>query len=139
MRQQIFRRLITPLFLACAGIAATIHGVWFHCVQVVDEKEIEETKQIPVKPATQNLLAGGLRGSSAWGDDSSSGGDTPGKATVSQSEPAFVVQKIKQITDVPKIEFEPSLLRELTVGGVTFHAGELRRTYQGDTPALCPT
>ncbi|MEI8374650.1 MAG: hypothetical protein WCJ35_17630 [Planctomycetota bacterium] len=139
MRQQIFRRLITPLFLACAGIAATIHGVWFHSVQVINEKEIEETKQIPVKPTPTNLLASDLHSSSAWGDDSSSGEGAPGKATVSQSEPAFVVQKIKRIADVPKMEFEPSLLRELTVGGVTFHAGELRRTYQGDTPALCPT
>jgi len=139
MRQQMFRRLITPLFLTCASIVATIYGVRFHFVQVIDEKEIEETKQVPVKPAPSNLLVDGLSGSSAWGDDSSSGEDASGKAKVLQNEPAFVVQKIKRIADVPKMEFEPSLLRELTVGGVTFHAGELRRTYQGDSPALCPT
>jgi len=139
MRRQIFRRLITPLFLACAGIAATIYGAWFHCVQVIGEKEIEETKQVPVQPAPKNLLAGDLSGSSVWGNDSSSGEDGSGKATVSQSEPAFVVEKVTRVAEVPKMEFEPSLLRELTVGGVTFQAGELRRTYRGDTPALCPT
>ena len=35
---------------------------------------------------------------------------------------------------------EARLVRETTVGGVTrLASGELRRTYTGDAPSLCPT
>ena len=45
-----------------------------------------------------------------------------------QTQPAFV------------IEPEPRLIREVTVGGVTrTQAGELKRTYAGEAPKLCPT
>ena len=38
------------------------------------------------------------------------------------------------------VETEPQLIREVTVGGVTLSdAGEIKRTYAGKPPSLCPT
>jgi len=40
----------------------------------------------------------------------------------------------------PGVESEPQLIREVTVGGVTLSdAGEIKRTYAGKPPSLCPT
>jgi hypothetical protein len=53
--------------------------------------------------------------------------------------PPFLT-KIKETIIVPEEESEASLIREITIGGVTLLAeGILRRTYSGEPPSLCPT
>jgi hypothetical protein len=77
----------------------------------------------------------------------------PGQSPEAQAfpnAPAFVTQKITRIKYVPTRELEPTLLRQLTVGGVmlvrdparehvALERGRLLQTYSGELPALCPT
>ena len=54
--------------------------------------------------------------------------------------PPHLLAKVKETIIVTEDEFEPTLIREVTIGGVTLLAtGELMRTYSGESPSLCPT
>jgi len=48
--------------------------------------------------------------------------------------------QVQSAAAVPMTETEPQLIREVTIGGVTrTNTGEVKRTYSGKAPSLCPT
>ena len=54
--------------------------------------------------------------------------------------PSSFLSKIKETVIITESESEASLMREVSIGGVTLLAeGILRRTYSGDPPLLCPS
>jgi hypothetical protein len=62
----------------------------------------------------------------------------PAPAVEEGSAPAPQAAPAKEL--VASAESEPSLVREVTVGGVVrTPSGEIKRTYSGQAPALCPT
>jgi hypothetical protein len=54
--------------------------------------------------------------------------------------PPPFLDKIKETVVITEPASEASLMREVSIGGVTLLAeGILRRTYSGDPPLLCPS
>ena len=50
------------------------------------------------------------------------------------------MEEFKETVIITEPESEPTLIREVSFGGVTLLAsGELMRTYSGEPPSLCPT
>ena len=118
----IVRRAIVPALLAIAGVAALIKGALFHPISVFVEKETTTTIEVPL------VLPPGPTA----GDPASPGGPFGG--------PTFIKKTITRIDLVPLILSEPDATRDVTVGGlVRLTSGELKRTYSGKGPALCPT
>lgn len=54
--------------------------------------------------------------------------------------PRSIKKTVTRIDLTSVVESEPTLTREVTVGGVArLDSGELKRTYTGKGPALCPS
>ena len=133
------RRLIRaglPALLAAAGVVLVIYGAMFHSAPVTEEQVAEVSIVVPtpfspgppgagqVPPGTGPPLAGplGFRNQPPF----------PG--------PPILRKTVRRKVLVTKNEFEPVLMRDVTVGGLTLlPSGELRRTYTGQPPSLCPT
>jgi hypothetical protein len=144
MHGRILNRLAAPILLASGGLAAVVYGVVYHHVEVFEKTQVSKTIKIPVPFSP----GGPIGGDSAFGEPGSSPGPF-GDGPLSQ-QPAFVTKKVTAIEFVSKTESEPTLLRQMTVGGITLvrdpekeeadlEAGSLLQTYSGDLPALCPT
>ena len=113
----IVRRAILPVLLLCGGAASLIYGVAWHSAPVVTEREVETTIEVPLPPARP------------FGESSPFG-----------IQPAFGKKTVKRTESVTIDQSEPSLTREVTVGGVALlGSGEIKRTYSGKGPSLCPT
>jgi hypothetical protein len=112
---KILKRIALPLLLLLAGSAALVRGWLFHQATVYEETEQEISIAIPNPfPAP------------------------PGQPSFLPPEMMF--QKVKEKLLVAREEPEWVLVREVTFGGVTRLAnGQLKRTYSGKPPALCPT
>ena len=145
MRWRILNRLAAPALLVPGGIAAVVFGVLYHSAEVFEKTEVSETIKIPV----QFLPGGPMGGSSPFGDGPGGSASPFGDQPPSE-EPAFVTKKVTRTRFVPKTEWESTLVRQMTVGGVALvrdpeaedvdlAAGDLLQTYSGDLPALCPT
>jgi hypothetical protein len=128
----IVRRAVVPGLLLSGGLASLIYGALFHEAPVVTEKETETTIDVPLALPPARPFGDGP----SFGESPSfPGGPLMGEA------PAFVKKTVKRVDLVTIDESEPSLIREVTVGGVALQkSGELKRTYSGNAgPALCPT
>jgi hypothetical protein len=105
----VLRRALAPSILLLAGVAALVYGAIGHTVPVGVEKE----REVSVPTYTPD----------GWG------------------KPPVV--KIKKTTEKylePLEEPEWVLVRDTAVGGLKrLDNGELKRTYSGKPPALCPT
>ena len=96
-----------------AGLAAAGYGVWVHAVEVwLKPGPAAEPSPDAVSDETLRMM----------------GFAPPPKA---------------EAADAPKIlvEFEPTLVREVSVGGVVreVSSGRIQRTYSGQAPTQCPT
>jgi hypothetical protein len=120
MRAFIWRALL-PLLALAGGIGCLVYGIGFHTASVAEEQEVEIPPPPPMFTDPGRLF------------DSAPGGPAfPGLPPF----PSEVKEKVIVAADEP----EPRLIREVSVGGVTLLAsGELRRTYSGESPSLCPT
>ena len=122
----MIRRAGFPVLLLLGGAALLAYGAKFHSLPVVEEQEIEETIVPPSRPEPEARL---------------------------EPHPPTVEKQIR-IRRVTKSESEPTLIREMTVGGVALAreesiisifgvillaSGELEQTYSGEVPTLCPT
>jgi hypothetical protein len=117
----IIRRAILPVLLLIGGLASIIYGTIFHSALVQMEEETKTTIEVP----SQSVPLGEAlpRGEAPFG-----------------GRPQFVKKTVTRIDTVSIVESEPVLTREVTVGGVVrLDSGELKRTYSGKGPALCPT
>ena len=142
MKWRVLRRLVVPVLLVLGGVASVIHGARFHSAEVFETQQVQQTIRIP----TSFGPAGPIGGTSPWGI-----GGEPGSApSPDEGGPAFITQTITRTVQVPKTLLEPTLTRELTVGGVArvaeadaelfdLEPGSLRQTYTGAPPSLCPT
>ena len=120
----IVRRAILPSLLVIGGLASLIYGAIFHSVPVLEERETKTTIDIPMAfppegPPGEVFPPGG----------------------VGFGEPPPVLKKVVTRIDLAAIvESEPELTRDVSVGGVALlDSGELKRTYSGKGPALCPS
>lgn len=103
---------VVPILLLLAGTASIVVGVKLHAMPVL--------AQIENKQAAPKDLPAGSR--PLWMQQGPAGPQAP----------SYIATLLK--------ETEPQLIREVTVGGVTLaDGGQIKRTYSGDTPSLCPT
>jgi hypothetical protein len=125
----IVRRAIVPVLLVIAGIVAIIEGVLYHPIPVFFETETTQTIEIPlVQPSSPPM------------DDPSAPPGMPGPNGMPMGAPTSIKQKVTRINRTDLVLTEPALTRDITVGGVVRTGmGELKRTYSGKGPALCPT
>ena len=122
-------RTIPPALLLVGGVASGIYGAKYHFQPVTEEQEME----IPVGPPPSELFPGSSPFGGPPGDPAFAG--PPGMPPF----PPFP-GTITETVYVTQDESELTLIREVTFGGVTLHdSGELRRTYTGTPPSLCPT
>jgi hypothetical protein len=123
----IVRRAIVLVLLLSGGVASLIYGAMFHATAVVEKREKDVTIEVPLPLPPPRPFEGG----SPFG--------RPGFR-----EPVPMIKKtVKQSELVAVNELEPSLMREVTVGGVARQpSGEVKRVENesgGEGPALCPT
>ena len=105
--------VVATAVVLLAGIVAVGYGVWAHSVDVWLKPEA--AAQPPPDAVSDDTLK-------------MMGFAPPPKA---------------ETADGPKtiVEFEPTLVREVSVGGVAREvaSGKIQRTYSGDAPTQCPT
>ena len=120
----IVRRAIVPTVLVIGGLASLIYGAMFRSVPVLEEHETKTTIEIPM-----DLPPPGPSGESPQPGGPGFGGPPP-----------FLKKEVTRVELVTIVESEPVLMGEVSVGGVArLESGELKRTYSGKGPALCPS
>lgn len=139
MRAMI-KRVTLPVLLLFGGAGLLVYGAAIHSLRVVEERETEETIVIPSPFEPPPLYP-------------DSPPDFPEPPPFLAGPPPIVEKVIRKTREI-KHESEPALIREVTIGGVTLTreesiaslfgvtllaSGELRRTYSGEAPSLCPT
>ncbi|MCC6125018.1 MAG: hypothetical protein IT426_08655 [Pirellulales bacterium] len=116
----ILRRAVLPLLSIIAGVAALVYGVRFHVLPVIEERESEITVNVPEPFSPMQPSFPGM--------DPQAG------------PPQFRKQTATKITEEILPLAEPALIRDATIGGIVLsEARELKRTYRGAPPLLCPT
>jgi hypothetical protein len=149
----IIQRVIVPGVLLVGGLASAIYAISRHVIAVVQEHEEEISIPVPtpfgpgpVGPEGDAFPGGPPQ---SFGPPLAEGGppgpgprDQPpmvGPPPFWRPPPVFekLIKKVFITTDEP----EPTIIREVSVGGLTLaESGEIKRTYRGNEgPALCPT
>jgi hypothetical protein len=117
------------MLLLSAGVVSFVCGVCRHPITVEEEKERDVQMLVPAPPTPGQL---------PFGPPEEAAGPE-----ASEAPPAPPGMKFETVTEkyVETLEEpEPTIVREVTVGGVALLAnGHLKRTYSGKPPALCPT
>ena len=128
--RRIILQTIPPTLLFCAGIACLFYGARHHKLPVSAEQEIE----ISIAPPPMYAPPGGAP------FDAGPGMGPPGMGPPQMMGPPPIATKIKEKVIVTDDRTELSLVREVSVGGVTLlDSGQLMQTYTGEPPSLCPT
>jgi hypothetical protein len=125
----VILRTIPAGLVFLAGVASLIYGTLYHQLTITAEEEIEVAAVPPPMfgPADGPPMDG-------------LPGEPPGFAPLDLIGPPPFAANIKQTVIVENQQPERVVVREVSVGGVTLlESGELRRTYTGEPPALCPT
>jgi hypothetical protein len=111
------KRGILPVLLISGGAASLIYGSMFHTLPVLTKETTEKTIEVP-EPFSQALP----------GAPDLGGPPQTRKQTVKSTETVLINLS------------EPTLVRDMTVGGVALNKSfKLERTYTGKAPSLCPT
>lgn len=130
-------RAAIPLVLLSASIVSLVYGVSRHTAVVSFEQEIEIDLAPPPGFHPHGDPFGGPGGGGMPGDGfgpPGMGGPPPWMG------PPPEMTKVKQKVTFNETTTEPTLIREITFGGVTrLSSGVLWRTYTGTPPSLCPT
>lgn len=125
------------------GIAAAIYGGVFHTLTVQEEQTSEFEVLIPQMGADMALPQESSDEPNPFAES-----DDPAAKIKPQDQPpipspsglsGFVKKKVTQTdwVDKPVSEFQLNL--EVTRGGVTLSENQIRQTYSGTPPSLCPT
>jgi hypothetical protein len=131
----MIQRIVVPMLLLAGSTASLFYGAWRHSAPVVADQEKEVTIEIPADfPPVPGDQFPPMPGVEPGGPPFPGGNPFEGP-------PAMIKKTVKQIDRITKLESEPDLIREITVGGVErLASGELKQTYSGDKgPSLCPT
>lgn len=145
----LLQRAVLPVLLLAVGVALTVYGVRHHEVVVFEEQEIEVDLPLPEMPPDM-AGAGEFGGPPGFGGDPGFGGEPgfegpPGPEGMPGDMDPFGLDprdrpKVIEIVLVDKSEPETTLVRDVTIGGLMrLDSGELKRTYSGKPPSLCPT
>ena len=129
----IVRRALVPVVLLIAGFVALVEGMLFHPIRVLVEEETQTTIEVPLPSL-----------GSPMDEPSPSDGPPEFPRGMPFGGPTFIKKAVTRVDLVPIMISEPDATRDVTVGGLVRldsdeHAGELKRTYSGKGPALCPT
>jgi len=120
-----------PMVLFAGAVGLLIYGARFHFVPVSHQEEIEVSIAPPTPFATPPIP-----GQPPFGEP---GGGPVFVDPFQGALPPFL-QTINKKVIVTEDESEPTLVREVTFGGVArLSSGILMRTYTGQPPSLCPT
>ncbi|MBN2023126.1 MAG: hypothetical protein JW809_10065 [Pirellulales bacterium] len=141
--RRILQRGLLPVVLLAVGIASLAYGVGYHRREVLEEQEIEIDVMPPeMPPDVPPEDMGGPPGADEFGGPPGFGEPSDFGPPGAFGPPALPpeLRKIKQIILVGIQEPEMRLVRDVTVGGLArLESGELKRTYTGEPPSLCPT
>ena len=159
-------RTVWLIVLLLGGSGALLYGSLFHVVTVAEEKEREISIAIPALSGSGgrfsehggHVEAGPTPEEPGAGDDATTDSvdpfrSSPPKGTqqedlenpfespsVSAGLPGMRFEKVTEKFVEAREEPEWVIVREVTVGGVTrLDNGQLKRTYSGKPPSLCPT
>lgn len=125
----IFQRAVLPILLMASGVASLVYGLGYHRTAVVDQQEVEEKVTIPSQFGPPPGFPGG---------PPTAGG--PEVGGMPPFAPPPIVQIVKRIERTTKEEPESRLVFEVSIGGLArLDTGELKRTYAGKAPSLCPS
>ncbi|MFZ5831871.1 MAG: hypothetical protein ACOY3P_17430 [Planctomycetota bacterium] len=123
----VLTRAIVPVLLLAGGIALMAFGSLWNSVPVVEEREEEKTIEVPQPFSPPPFAPPGM------------GPGGPGPSFMPPPPPP-IRKTVKVLLRTTTDTREPQLVREITFGGVIRLAnGELKRTYTGHAPSLCPT
>jgi hypothetical protein len=158
----IIKRATLPVLLLFCGGTLVVYGTAFHTVTVVEEQEVEETITIPSPFELPPLFP------DQPSEFPEQPPEFPEPPPFFPEPPPIVETVIVTLREFKK-DSEPRLIRETTIGGVAFireedkrqedkrqedkreedklsifgvtllASGELKRTYSGEAPSLCPT
>jgi hypothetical protein len=116
----IIKRGIIPGLLLIVGLASLIYGSRFRFEPVLTERKTEVT--IEVLEAAPQIPG-------PFDDNRQFAGP-----------PQMRKQTVQRTEEVAINLSEPAMIRDVTVGGLTLNKlNELKRTYGGKPPTLCPT
>ena len=129
------RRIIALVFFLAAGVGSLLYGSLFHRVTVDVEKQREISIAVPTFPGPGEMPFQ-PQGFAAPGGMPPSGGPMQDFSMPPGLKMETVIEKYSEAQE----ESEWTVVWEVTIGGVTRLAnGQLKRTYSGKPPALCPT
>ena len=135
---KVIRRAVLPVLLIAGSVASVIYGARHNTQVVLEEEEREILIGPPPEAFPPGLMPGMPPGAQPGMPGMPPGFPGPGGFP----QPFLPPPQIKVIEKilVPTDTSEFTLTRELTFGGVVLLAsGELKRTYSGKAPSLCPT
>jgi hypothetical protein len=114
------KRGVFPGLLLILGLSSLIYGSRFHSEPVLTERKTEVTIEVP---------------------DVSSEIPPPFSDNPQFVGPPLMRKKTVQKTEEVAVYLtEPTIIRDVTVGGLALNkSSELKRTYSGKPPSLCPT
>lgn len=121
----LVQHAVLPTMLLGLGIASLTYGVSRHRATVLESEEIEITLAPPDMPEPPPDFGG-----------------PPGFGPPRFMPPRLPpeLRKVTQIVMVGKEATEMAMIRDVTIGGLALtDEGELKRTYTGKPPSLCPT
>jgi hypothetical protein len=111
-------RAILSGLIAVAGLSLLAYGLAAHTMPVLVEQEITPPPQAEPEPTREP--------------------DVPASPFFAQPPPPTPPEPEKVLVAISQPERR--LIRDVTVGGLTrLNNGQIKRTYSGDGPALCPT
>lgn len=138
---RLFQRAVLPVGLLALGVGCAVYGVRHHQVVVYEEQEVEVDLPAP-EPPPEVVGPGfdeppGAAGPSGFGEPPGPGG-MPGEMQPFGPDPRDRPKIIKTVL-VDRQEPETAVVRDVTIGGLRLDSGQLKRTYSGKPPSLCPT
>ncbi len=131
---QTIRRLILPTAILLLGVGMWVYGARQHTQPVIEEQEMTFLEPDPNAPPF-DPFGDPFPGAPPFDGPPEFG--PPGEFVPPPPPPMIPVTVL---ADVVERNAEPLLIRDVTIGGLVLSdSGELRRTYTGEPPSLCPT
>ena len=123
------KRLLIVIVLLAAGAASLLYGAMHHRVTV----EVQKEREILIPAARQTIPDAIAFPPPGMPDEFGSPPPPPRPMEIK-------METVTETYTVDEEQSEPTMVWQATIGGVMRLAnGQLKRTYSGKPPALCPT
>lgn len=145
------KRFLAMVVLLLGGVGSLLYGSFFHGIMVEEEKEREISIAVPTMSEFGDMPfepGGGAMADdinpfdmySGSGESSENPFENPPEPSAPPVPFGMRFEKVTETYVESSEEWEPTIVWEVTIGGVMRMAnGQLKRTYSGQPPALCPT